>query len=172
MSAHGCELAYTAGLLHDVGRTVLPDRAAGGDLLGVAPWREIRQHPALGAKIVRDLDVPESVAAAVAAHHERVDGRGYPDGVAGDAIPELARIVAVAEVYDTLTAGDTYRPRMSSFQAMVELRRVAGTQLETRFVEALADVLAGRELEHRHASAAQLDGELALKRRIADALTP
>jgi HD-GYP domain-containing protein (c-di-GMP phosphodiesterase class II) len=105
----------------------------------------------------------------VAAHHERVDGRGYPCGLLGDDIPELAQIVAVAEVYDTLTAGTTYRPPMSSFQALNELRRVSGTQLDERFVEALAAVLAHQPLEGRHATAVDLDAELAFERRIAQA---
>ena len=58
------------------------------------------------------------VAEIVLAHHERIDGRGYPNGLAGEEIPEIAKIIAVAEVYDTLTASDTYRTRMSSFEAL------------------------------------------------------
>jgi putative nucleotidyltransferase with HDIG domain len=168
-----CELAHTAGLLHDIGRTALADRVMDGSSgLTREDWRAIAQHPRLGAEIVRELDVPDEVADAVGAHHERIDGRGYPHGLEGDAIPEIARIVAVAEVYDVLTAGDTYRTQVSSFQAMVELRRVAGSQLDGRFVEALAELLAGRELEYRHASSAQLDGELALERRFAETFAP
>jgi putative nucleotidyltransferase with HDIG domain len=171
MSPRECELAHAAGLLHDIGRTAIADRSMGGDGdLSRQDWMAIARHPQLGADIVRDVNMPSLVANAVAAHHERVDGFGYPDGLEGEAIPALARAVAVAEVYDTLTAGDTYRPRMSSFQAMVELRRVAGSQVDERFVEALATVLAGRELEYRHASAAHLDGDIRLKRRLADAL--
>ena len=83
------------------------------------------------------------VAEIVLRHHERVDGRGYPSGLNGDEIPEIAKIVAVAEVYDTLTAPDTYRTRMSSFEALSELRRVSGSQLDARFVEALAELLTG-----------------------------
>ena len=85
------------------------------------------------------------------AHHERIDGRGYPNGLAGDDIPEIARIIAVAEVYDTLTANDTYRTQMSSFEALNELRRVSGSQLDGRYVEVLAKLLAGVGVEYRHA---------------------
>ena len=84
------------------------------------------------------------VAEIVLNHHERIDGRGYPNGIAGDEIPPIARIVAVAEVYDTLTAPDTYRDRMTSFEALTELRRVAGRQLDGRYVEILAELLAGQ----------------------------
>jgi hypothetical protein len=104
------------------------------------------------------------------AHHERVDGRGYPDGLRGDEIPEIARIVAVAEAYDTLTAADTYREQMTSFEALTELRRVAGSQLDARYVEALAELLAGRGTDYRHADDADFDRELAIQRRIADAV--
>ena len=74
------------------------------------------------------------VAAAVLAHHERIDGRGYPDGLAAEGIPMTARILAVAEVYDVLTAPDSYRIQMSPAEAEAELRHVAGTQLDGRLV--------------------------------------
>src|SRR5207248_1709029 len=83
-----------------------------------------------------------------------IDGRGYPDGLKADEIPELAKIVAVAETYDTLTAEDTYRSPVSSFEALTELRRVAGTQLDAKYVEAVAELLAGRGVDYRHANRA------------------
>jgi putative nucleotidyltransferase with HDIG domain len=165
------ELAHTAGLLHDIGRFALPDRVMERHgTLTQDDWEAIHQHPELGADLLRDLGVYGPVAQIVRAHHERIDGRGYPDGLKGDEIPEIARIVAVAEVYDTLTAEDTYRDRMTSFQAMTELRRVAGRQLDKRFVEALATLLAGRGLEYRHADTADFDTELAIEGRIADSV--
>jgi HD-GYP domain-containing protein (c-di-GMP phosphodiesterase class II) len=105
----------------------------------------------------------------VLAHHERIDGRGYPHGLTGEQIPELAKIISVAEVYDTLTASETYRTRMSSFEALTELRRVSGTQLEGRYVEVLAGLLAGVGVDYRHADAADFDTELAIERRINEA---
>ncbi|MGH2941868.1 MAG: HD-GYP domain-containing protein [Solirubrobacteraceae bacterium] len=171
MSRRDVELAHTAGLLHDIGRFALPDRVMERHgTLTQADWEAIHQHPELGADLLRDLGVYGPVAQIVRAHHERIDGRGYPDGLKGDEIPEIARIVAVAEVYDTLTAEDTYRDRMTSFQAMTELRRVAGRQLDRRFVEALAALLAGRGLEYRHADRADFDTELAIEGRIADSV--
>ena len=172
MSKRDAELAHTAGLLHDIGRFALPDRVMERQgTLTEDDWQAIRQHPELGADMLRDLGVYGPVAQIVRAHHERIDGRGYPDGLKGDEIPEVARIVAVAEVYDTLTAEDTYRDPMTSFQAITELRRVAGRQLDERYVEALASLLTGRGLDYRHADRADFDTELAIHSRIADSVS-
>jgi putative nucleotidyltransferase with HDIG domain len=171
MSERECELAHTAGLLHDIGRFGLSDRVMErGRTLTEQDWDTIREHPAMGEDLLRDLGVYGPVAEIVRAHHERVDGRGYPDGRAGDDIPALAKIVAVAEVYDTLTADDTYRTPVSSFEALNELRRVSGSQLEGRYVEALAELLAGRGVEYRHADRADFDEELDVERRIGEAV--
>ena len=171
MSKRDAELAHTAGLLHDIGRFALPDRVMERHgTLTPDDWEAIHQHPEIGADLLRDLGVYGPVAEIVRAHHERIDGRGYPRRLTGDEIPEIARIVAVAEVYDTLTTEDTYRDRMTSFQAMTELRRVAGRQLDVRFVEALASLLAGRGMDYRHADTADFDSELAIEGRIADSV--
>jgi putative nucleotidyltransferase with HDIG domain len=170
MDAEQQELAHTAGLLHDIGNFALSDRVfERGRVLTDEDWDAIRQHPALGADMLRDLGLYGPVAEIVRAHHERVDGRGYPDRLKADAIPELAKIIAVAEVYDTLTAHDTYRTPVSSFQALTELRRVAGSQLDADYVEALARVLAGSDATYRHADAADFGSELDLERRINEA---
>jgi putative nucleotidyltransferase with HDIG domain len=164
------ELAHTAGLLHDIGNFALSDRVAErGRVLTDEDWVAIRRHPELGADMLRDLGLYGPVAEIVRAHHERVDGRGYPDRLKGDQIPEIAKIIAVAEVYDTLTAHDTYRTPVSSFEALTELRRVAGSQLDGGYVEALAAVLAGSDVTYRHADAADFGSELDLERRINEA---
>ncbi|MEY2515413.1 MAG: hypothetical protein QOJ89_2771 [bacterium] len=172
MSKRDAELAHTAGLLHDIGRFALPDRVMERQgTLTEDDWEAIRLHPELGADMLKDLGVYGPVAQIVRAHHERIDGRGYPERLKGDEIPEIARIVAVAEVYDTLTAHDTYRDRMTSFQAITELRRVAGRQLDERFVEALVSLLSGRGMDYRHADTADFDSELAIHGRIADSVS-
>jgi len=128
MSAQNQELAHTAGLLHDIGNFALSDRVAErGRTLTDEDWMAIQQHPELGADMLRDLGMYGPIGEIVLTHHERIDGRGYPRGLTGEEIPQIAKIIAVAEVYDTLTAADTYRTRMSSFEALRELRRVAGT---------------------------------------------
>ena len=170
MSPDDQELAHTAGLLHDIGNFALSDRVfERGRVLTDDDWDAIRQHPALGADMLRDLGLYGPVAEIVRAHHERVDGRGYPDRLKADQIPEIAKIIAVAEVYDTLTAHDTYRTPVSSFQALTELRRVAGSQLDADYVEALASVLAGSDATYRHADSADFGSELDLERRINEA---
>lgn len=173
LSAREQELAHTSGLLHDIGRFALSDRVMErGTKLTDPDWRTIRRHPEIGADLLRDLGLYGPVAEIVRAHHERPDGRGYPDRLKGDEIPLIARIVAVAEVYDTLTADDTYRTPMTSFEALNELRRVAGRQLDADCVEALAQVLAGRGVEYRHALDADYDRELDIVRRMNEAAEP
>jgi putative nucleotidyltransferase with HDIG domain len=173
MSKRDQELAHTAGLLHDIGKFALSDRVMerGGKLLD-SDWRGIRRHPDIGAELLRDIGVYGPVADIVRAHHERVDGRGYPRGLEGEEIPAIARVVAVAEVYDTLTAPDTYRTPMTSFEALNELRRVSGTQLDGGYVEALAKLLAGRGVDYRHADEADFDRELDIERRVNEAVAP
>lgn len=173
MSKRDQELAHTAGLLHDIGKFVLSDRVMErGGQLAEADWRGVRRHPDVGAELLRDIGVYGPVAEIVRAHHERIDGRGYPRGLKGDEIPPIARIVAVAEVYDTLTAPDTYRTPMTSFEALNELRRVAGLQLDPEYVEALASVLAGQGTDYRHADEADFDRELDIERRMNEAIAP
>ena len=173
MSKRDQEFAHTAGLLHDIGKFVLSDRVMErGGKLQESDWRGIRRHPDIGAELLRDIGVYGPVAEIVRAHHERIDGRGYPRGLTGEEIPAVARIVAVAEVYDTLTAPDTYRSPMTSFEALNELRRVAGAQLDPVFVEALAELLAGRGTEYRHADEADFDRELDIERRMNEAVAP
>lgn len=172
MSEQEQELAHTAGLLHDIGQFALSDRVAErGRQLTEDDWTAIQQVPELGADLLKNLEIYGPVADIILAHHERVDGRGYPKGLTEAEIPEIAKIIAVAEVYDTLTAKDTYRTQMSSFEAMHELRRVAGTQLDAGYVEVLASLLSGEGVDYRHADAADFDSELDIERRIREAGT-
>jgi putative nucleotidyltransferase with HDIG domain len=129
------DIAHAAGLLHDIGRQAFPDALlAGGDVDDDA--REaIHRHPLAGASLLRELPGLWEVADAVEAHHERLDGTGYPHGLTGGRIPRVARVVAVAEVYDALTAEDSYRGRRDHAWAAQELRRVAGSQLDARLVD-------------------------------------
>jgi putative nucleotidyltransferase with HDIG domain len=173
MSRRDQELAHTAGLLHDIGKFSLSDRVMErGGKLQDSDWRGIRRHPDIGAELLRDIGVYGPVADIVRAHHERIDGRGYPRGLRREEIPPIARVVAVAEVYDTLTAPDTYRTPMTSFEALNELRRVAGKQLDAEYVEALAKLLSGRGVDYRHADEADFDRELDMERRLNEAVAP
>ena len=107
-------IVHTAGLVHDLGKEALPDHILiGRSELHPAERRLIERHPADGARLLLRVEGMGEVASAVLAHHERIDGRGYPDGLAAESIPMTARILAVAEVYDVLTAPDSYRIQMS-----------------------------------------------------------
>jgi putative nucleotidyltransferase with HDIG domain len=163
------ELAHTAGLLHDIGKFVLPDRILKGNVeLNEADWEEIRKHPYEGARIVSQIDGYQPVGEIILAHHERIDGLGYPRGLKGEDIPEISRIISVVDTYDVMTARDSYREPVSSYEAIAELRRVAGTQLDEKYVEVFVQVLAERGLAYKHGEEADFEAELALDRRIHD----
>lgn len=167
------ELVHIAALLHDIGKFILPDRILKANVpLTDEDWMLIRRHPQQGARVVSALDGYGPVAEIILAHHERIDGKGYPRGLVGDEIPELARIISVADTYDVMTARDSYRTPMSSYDAIVELRRVAGKQLDARFVEIFVELLEGKDVSFHHGEAADFEKELALESRIAETASP
>ena len=134
--AHGCsrdeqDLVHTAGLLHDVGKFSFPDAI----LLAPAPlseedWKIVRRHPEEGARVVARMEPYAPVADIILCHHERWDGKGYPQKLAGEEIPLLSRMVTIADAYDVMIARDSYRTPLTSTEAVAEMRRVAGTQLD------------------------------------------
>ena len=167
------ELVHIAALLHDIGKFILPDRILKANVpLTDEDWMLIRRHPQQGARVVSSLDGYGPVAEIILAHHERIDGKGYPRGLEGDEIPQLARIISVADTYDVMTARDSYRTPTSSYEAIQELRRVAGKQLDARFVEVFIELLEGKDVSFRHGEEADFERELALEARIAETASP
>ena len=167
------ELVHIAALLHDIGKFILPDRILKANVpLTDEDWMLIKRHPQQGARVVSSLDGYGPVAEIILAHHERIDGKGYPRGLVGDEIPELARIISVADTYDVMTARDSYRTPMSSYDAIKELRRVAGKQLDARFVEIFVELLEGKDVSFQHGEAADFEKELALEARIEETASP
>jgi putative nucleotidyltransferase with HDIG domain len=141
------ELAHTAGLLHDIGKFILPDRILKGDVeLTEADWVEIRKHPYEGARIVSQIDGYQPVGDVILAHHERPDGKGYPAGLTGEQIPLESRILAVADSYEAMTSDRPYRVAIAKQSARAELLRCAGTQFDPRVVAAFLSAL-DRETE-------------------------
>jgi HD-GYP domain-containing protein (c-di-GMP phosphodiesterase class II) len=133
-----------AAMLHDVGKIAVPSEI----LLKPGPltdeeWIVMRGHAAVGGDLVARIDAFAHLAPAVRASHERWDGGGYPDGLAGERIPLAARIIAACDTYDAIVTDRPYRPARTPAQAGEELRRVAGTQLDEHAVEALLAELAG-----------------------------
>jgi putative nucleotidyltransferase with HDIG domain len=173
MSRQEEELVHIAALLHDIGKFILPDRILKANVpLTDEDWMLIKRHPQQGARVVSSLDGYGPVADVILAHHERIDGKGYPRGLKGDEIPELARIISVSDTYDVMTARDSYRTPMSSQDAITELRRVAGAQLDARFVEVFIELLEGKDVSFQHGEAADFEKELALESRIAETASP
>ena len=168
MSQSDQELVHIAGLMHDIGKFILPDHILKANVpLTDDDWNLIRMHPQQGANVVSSLEGYGPVAKIVLAHHERIDGKGYPRGIKGDDIPEMSRIISVADTYDVMTARDSYKEPVSSFEAIQELQRVAGSQLDARFVKVFVEeVLEGKDLTYRHGEDADFDVELALEERI------
>ena len=125
-------------LLHDVGKIGIPDHILGKpDTLTDKEFAEIKKHPSLGAEIILNVNSLRSEVPALAQHHERLDGGGYPAGLAGDDIELIARIVAVADVFDALTSDRPYRRAMDIKIAVKTLRYEAGDHLDPRIVECL-----------------------------------
>ncbi len=108
----------------------------------------------------------------ILAHHERIDGTGYPNRLEGDQIPALARMISVADIYDVITARDTYRVPVSRGEAIAELRRVAGTQLDADYVELFIGVLEREQLVFTHAEDADFEAELAIEQRARELARP
>jgi putative nucleotidyltransferase with HDIG domain len=167
------ELVHTAGLLHDIGKFIFPDRILKTDTkLTEEDWQIIKMHPYQGAKVVREMEGYGPVGDIILAHHERCDGKGYPRGLRGEDIPALSRIISVADTYDVMTARDSYRKPVSSFEAIQELRRVSGAQLDGRLVEIFIQVLAGKDVKFRHGEDADFDRELGIEKRVRDYSMP
>jgi putative nucleotidyltransferase with HDIG domain len=171
-AASGCseeeqELVHTAGLLHDLGKFVFPDSILKGEgKLSDEQWEIVKSHPEQGARLVAEIEGYGPVAEIILAHHERIDGRGYPHGLTGDQIPKLARMISVADTYDVMTARDSYREPVTPELALAELRRVSGSQLDAEYVKVFADLLASRDVMFRHGEDADFDRELQIERRV------
>jgi putative nucleotidyltransferase with HDIG domain len=136
------ERVRAAGVLHDIGKLGIPDAILlKPGALDRDEWREIRRHPEIGARILEHANLAD-IARWVRAHHERVDGGGYPAGLAGTAIPAEARVLAVADAYEAMTADRPYRASIGPDAAEAELRRAAGTQFDAEIVDALIAALA------------------------------
>ena len=127
-----------AGILHDVGKLGVPTRVLQrSGRLTESEFAAIQRHPVQGLEIVREIDFLDEAMAGIMHHHERLDGLGYPMGLSGDQIPEFARVISVADAFDSMTTTRSYRGARTVEEAMDELRRCAGDQFDPHMVEAL-----------------------------------
>jgi putative nucleotidyltransferase with HDIG domain len=128
-------------LLHDIGKIGVPDNVLRKPAaLSEAEWVVMKRHPEHGARIISQIPFLQDVSRIVRHHHERWDGKGYPDGIAGEAIPFGARIFAVADSFDAMTSDRPYRRAMSVKEARVEVARCRGTQFDPVVVDAFVAV--------------------------------
>jgi len=144
LPAADVEIVRLGALLHDIGKIGVPDdvlRKPSG--LTTAEFDVIKQHPVLGARMLRSVPFLAPHIPIVELHHERPDGRGYPFGLRGDDIPLDARIVHVADAYDAITSARAYRAARPHAEALRELWRCAGTEFHADIVAALANALPG-----------------------------
>jgi putative nucleotidyltransferase with HDIG domain len=150
------ELAYLCGLVHDIGKIGLP---AGllekPGALTLDERREMQRHSEIGERILANVDTYSVIAAVVRHHHERVDGQGYPDGLSGDSIPLLSRIIAVADAYNAMTSNRPYREAMPSRVARLRLAQAVETQFDTSVVAAFEAILAASPEDYRLARSAE-----------------
>jgi HD-GYP domain-containing protein (c-di-GMP phosphodiesterase class II) len=131
-----------AGLLHDVGKTgIASEILLKPSALTQEEIEAVQRHAEIGASIVDQIEFLKSLTPVILHHHERWDGRGYPHGLAGEDIPLLARILSVADAYDSMTTEHAYRKRLSPAGARVELERGTGTQFDPRVVAAFFEIL-------------------------------
>jgi putative nucleotidyltransferase with HDIG domain len=164
------DLVHLCGLVHDIGKIGL----AAGLLEKPGPLtlderRQMEQHSEIGERILRNVDDYSEIAGIVRAHHERIDGMGYPDGLPGDEIPLLARIISVADAYDAMTSDRPYRDALPSRVARMRLAQAVGTQFDTGVVAAFEAILATADENYRSGRGASFMRErLQLKRDAED----
>jgi putative nucleotidyltransferase with HDIG domain len=146
-------LVHLAGLVHDIGKVGLPpgllDKPGP---LTLEERRRMEEHSEIGERILARVEDYEEIALIVRHHHERVDGGGYPDGLKGDEIPLLSRVIAVADAYNAMTSERPYREAMPSRVARVRLAQAVETQFDTSVVAAFEAVLSGANETYRSGS--------------------
>ena len=141
-----CDEIYYSALLHDVGKIGVPLEIINkiGKLTD-EEYAEIKKHPVFGDQILSSIQTAPYLAVGARHHHERYDGRGYPDGLSGEDIPLIARIIAVADAYDAMTSVRSYREPLTREAVKDELRKGIGTQFDPTFARIMLRVMDDEE---------------------------
>ena len=133
---------YMMGLLHDVGKIGVPDAVINKPgRLNDEEYEMIKTHPVMGAKILSKIEEMPKLVTGARWHHERYDGKGYPDALKGDEIPEEARIIAVADSYDAMTSRRSYRDVLPQVRVRSEIEGGAGTQFDPKFAAIMLEII-------------------------------
>ncbi|WP_031549484.1 HD domain-containing phosphohydrolase [Oribacterium sp. FC2011] len=136
------EEIYMMGLLHDVGKIGVPNAVINKPgRLTDEEFEIIKTHPGRGAKILQNIEEMPKLAIGARCHHERYDGRGYPDGISGEDIPEEARIIAVADAYDAMTSNRSYRGVLPQDVVRSEVEKGSGTQFDPKFAAIMLEII-------------------------------
>ena len=136
------EQLYYCALLHDIGKIAIPDRILNKEgKLTEEEYALVKQHPAIGGEILKDFAKAPWISTGARYHHERYDGSGYNEGLAGEQIPLYARIIAVADTFDCMYFGRNYRPASDKEEICKELKAGSGTQFDPRFVKIMVEML-------------------------------
>lgn len=139
------EIVYVAALVHDVGKIGIPEQILNKpSKLTEEEYQRIKAHPVIGANILKQIDTFAYLGYIVRAHHERFDGKGYPDGLAGEEIPLISRIIAVADAFEAMTSDRSYRQRFTIDYAVEELKRCAGSQFDPTIVDHFVKLVSGK----------------------------
>ncbi len=142
LDAEQCKQVYFAALLHDVGKIGIRKSIINKNgRLTDEEYEHIKTHPVLGDQILSNIKQAPFLRIAARWHHERYDGKGYPDGLAGEEIPELARIIAVADAYDAMTSARSYRDPLPKEIVRQELQKGIGTQFDPQFARIMLDIM-------------------------------
>jgi putative nucleotidyltransferase with HDIG domain len=144
LSAAETTLVRRGGLLHDIGKIGTPTEVLNAPR-GLTPeeWAIMQRHTVDGAEIIGDIPLLAAFLPAIRSHHERLDGRGYPDGLRGESIPLAVRVVSVADCFNAMIGRRPYRPPMAPYRALDELQRIRGSHLDPEIVEAMVGVVTG-----------------------------
>ncbi len=141
LSPEEIEIIEVAAILHDIGKIGVQTNILNKPgKLNDEEWKEIKQHPEFSCKILKEVNFPWKIKPLIYAHHERYDGKGYPTGLKGDKIPLGARIIAVADTFAAMTSDRVYRKGLSKELTIEELKRVAGTQLDSELVKVFVEM--------------------------------
>ncbi|MCR5098492.1 MAG: response regulator [Lachnospiraceae bacterium] len=133
---------YMMGLLHDVGKIGVPDAVINKPArLDEEEFERIKDHPVMGARILKNIKEMPSLVTGARWHHEKYDGTGYPDGLKGEDIPEEARIIAVADSYDAMTSNRSYRRAMDQATVREEIVKGKGTQFDPHFADLMLEMI-------------------------------